>query len=117
MYFNVIYTKALSYWASEIDLTDGELDEEGNFFSANLSMAWFEASDRFENEGGDNSYIDLMIWSMNRTLMKVAPAMIKKGVTKVVLKEMDTQLFAADYKVVIEESKNSAIIGGYKGVK
>lgn len=38
---------------------------------------------RFENEGGDNSYIDLMIWSMNRTLMKVAPAMIKKGVTKV----------------------------------
>ena len=117
MYFNDIFPKALSYWQPIIDLSDGLIDEDGNFFSANLSMAWFDATDKFESEGSDNSWVDLMLWSMNRTLTRHAHEQWKSGAYKLDLTTLNTSPFVSDYKLVVEESKNKTIISSYKGVK
>lgn len=117
MYFKDIYTIALKYWPVEIDFSDGMLDEDGHFFSANLSMAWFEATDKFEAEENTNQYVDLMNWTMNRSLSKYGQVQSKLGKTKIVLSTLDATIFESDYKTVLLESKNSTLILGYKGLK
>lgn len=117
MYFDEIFSKAITYWDNEIDISDGTLDDEGNYFSANLSMAWFAATDKFESEGNDNQWVDLMHWSMNRTLQKIAQTNSKTGATKLEIRSIDPTIFHTDYKTVLTESKNKTLISGYKGIK
>ncbi len=117
MYFNDVFDQALIFWKKDIDVSDGAIDEEGNYFSTSLSMAWFEATDAFEAKADSNQWVDLMLWSMNRTLIKYAQKRVNDGVKVISIKDVDKSLFEADYKVVLQESKNKALIDAYKGLR
>ena len=97
MFFNDIFDQALMFWKSDIDVS--------------------EATDAFEAKADSNQWVDLMLWSMNRTLIKYAQKRVKDGVKVISIKDVDKSLFEADYKVVIQESKNKTLIDGYKGLR
>ena len=116
MHLTQILSNTLPYWPTTIDLTDTIIDEDGNPFSANLSMAWFEATDKFETSQKNDPWIDLMLWSMNKTLLKMADALRNQPNATITLKNINPEIFEADFKTVLTDCQNKILIAQYKGL-
>jgi hypothetical protein len=79
MRFTEIYEHVLPYWGLEIDFSDGEIidigDDETGFFSARLSHLWNKVE---EEVGYENSYYELMVWTMYQVFHQKARALFEE---------------------------------------
>ena len=92
-----IFIRALKYWPSEIDISDGEVISETNgFLSENLSFAWNEAEKKAEK----NEWDDLSVWIIFGLLHNRAKIDFKKGTNKVYLSQVNID----DFKVNLYEA-------------
>lgn len=83
MTFTEIYEQIIPYWGFEIDFSDGEdlepgTDEGGDyFFSARFSSLWKNVE---REVGYENSFHELMVWTMYQVFHGYAKNYFKNGV-------------------------------------
>jgi len=92
MKFNDIYQKAINYYPSEIDVSDGRVFEETNgFISNNLSNAWDRARTCFENV-----WEELLIWNIYQMLHRTAKLLYESNESKLMI--VDVAINLSDLK-------------------
>jgi len=92
MKFTDIYENVIPFWGLEIDISDGETDEPGTeesedyFFSDRFARKWKEVERKV---GYENSYAELMVWTMYQVFHRYAKARFDAGYTSIFPQEID----------------------------
>jgi len=109
MTFKEIYDSVIPVWGEKIDFSDGMLIEAkpskkasgvnppaaSNFFSPALSKYWNEVE---ETIGQENTYADLMVWTMYQVFHRHARQLFEQGAfsldpTSISKSEIEAQYF------------------------
>jgi hypothetical protein len=90
MTFTEIYHSVIPFWGVEINFSDGEYldlgDDEQGFSSDQLAALW----NKVEKEVGyENSYQELMVWTMYQIFHKYAKSLFEEGTHYLYPQEID----------------------------
>jgi len=77
MKFIEIYNRVLPFWGEEINLSNAKLLSDNGMISIELSKRWNEVESRMAE---DDTFGDLMTWTMFQIFNKYAIEKIKTGV-------------------------------------
>jgi len=104
MTFSEIYHYVLPYWGIEIDFSDGEYidfsDDDPGFSSDRFAALW----NRVEKEVGyDNSYYELMVWTMYQIFHLHAKSQFEKGIYFINPQEIDPWEIEEQYFLNLSE--------------
>ena len=86
--FKEIYNLTTKYYPSEIDISDGEMVEQGSGSFNRLSKYWDNAELKTENE---SDFIKLMVWGIFCACHKKAIENFMNGKKTVSLTELDME--------------------------
>ena len=104
MNFTEIYHSVIPFWGMEIDLSDGEFidfgDDEQGFSSDRFAALW----NKVEKEVGyNNSYNELMVWTMYQIFHKHARSLFEEGIYYLYPQEIDLWEIEEQYFINLSE--------------
>ncbi len=112
MKFNSLYQKTIKYYPSEIDISDGTMDNEtSGFLSRNLSNAWNTAESQ-----GTNEWEDLLVWVIYQAVHKEAMSMFKNDRSKsIAVSQIDPRDVEEGYYEALREEGYEDMLAVYEG--
>ena len=99
MKFKEIYERILPLWGNNIKFSDAEIingsvfDEE-NFYSKKLEKKWDEIQ---ELVGEEDTYADLMVWTMYKIFIKHAAIAANKEINYIKISTIDQKEIEVEY--------------------
>ncbi len=112
MKFENLYSEAISFWPSNIDITDAILVESDNAFISNsISTAWMDAEAKCSSEAQE-----LMVWVMYKILHEKALALFKSAQFNVdVMQSLDLKEVKVRFEKTLQEPGNEELASEYQG--
>lgn len=117
MKFKEIYDRILPLWGNNINFSDAETTDgsttftEENFFSKKMEKKWDEIQ---ENVGEDDTYGDLMVWTMFVVFQRNAAKLANQNINYFKSSSISSEEIEAEYYDNLQQDSWEEELAGYE---